>query len=172
MEYQARAADALKLFHSRRFREAIPALRRLMHETYVTDFEYDDWLRALADSHKSLGEPLPAGYVYLYLHYFDMALECFDRAESPLDLALCHESRGNHAEAARLYLSQHKLVRGAVNTENLGQFDKALPIWERLLSSLDRNHNPYPWALAQLNRVHCLKQLGEEGPPMRKGLIQ
>lgn len=172
MDYQVRASDALKLFYARRYREAIPALRRLLHETYVTDFEYDDWLRALADCQKSIGEPLPAGYIYLYLHYFDMALTCFEEANSPLDLALCHESRGSYKEAARLYLAEHKLVRGAVNLENLGQHDKAQPVWERLLSSMDPEHEPYAYALAQLNWVHCIKAQGETGPPMRKGLIE
>jgi len=172
MEYQARAADALKLLQARRYRQAIPAFRRLLHETYVTDIEYDDWLRGLADSHKAIGEPLPAGYIYLYLHYFDMALSCFEQADSKLDLALTHESRGNHREAARLYLEERKLVRAAVNTENLGQFENALPLWERLLAGIDKTRQPYAYALAQLNRTHCLKQMGETGDEMRRGLIE
>lgn len=172
MEYQARAAEALKLLHARRYQQAIPAFRRLLHETYVTDFEYDDWLRGLADSHRALSQPLPAGYVYLYLHYFDMALGAFAAADSPLDLALCHESRGNYREASQLYLRERKLVRAAVNIENLGQYKEALPVWEQLLGEIDKTHEPYAFALARLNWAHCLKQLGESDDAMRKGLIE
>ena len=53
MEYQAKAQHALNLVRDSRHAEAIPLLRELLGYTYVVDFEYDDWLRALADSSKA-----------------------------------------------------------------------------------------------------------------------
>ena len=158
MNYTELAAQALAQVSVRNYQAAIPQLRRLLHETYVSDFEYDDWLRGLADSQQGIGQPLAAGFVYLYLHYFDKALECFQRANSPLDLALCYESQGKHAEAAQLYQREHQQVRAACSWEHLGRFDLALPLWERLLGSIDRERDPYAAALALLNWVHCAKQ--------------
>ncbi|PIV99865.1 MAG: hypothetical protein COW42_09685 [Deltaproteobacteria bacterium CG17_big_fil_post_rev_8_21_14_2_50_63_7] len=172
MDYQAKAAEALSLVAAKHYQQAVPALRRLLHETYVTDFEYDDWLRGLADSHKALKQPLPAGYVYLYLHYFDMALECFKKAQSPLDLALCHESCGNFGEAATLYLRERKPVRAAVNCEKDQRPEDALAIWEGLQKSLDPDQIPYAAALVRLNWANCLKQCNEDPTKIRRALVE
>ena len=47
--------------------------RELIGQTHVINYEYDDWLRRLGEIYRHLGRPREAAFVYLYLHYFDMA---------------------------------------------------------------------------------------------------
>src|SRR5678810_879351 len=56
-----------------RWAEAEKYYRELVAQTHVIDYEYDDWLRRLAELYRQLGRRREAGFVYLYLHYFDMA---------------------------------------------------------------------------------------------------
>jgi hypothetical protein len=47
--------------------------RELIGQTHVINYEYDDWLRRLGEIYRHLGRGREASFVYLYLHYFDMA---------------------------------------------------------------------------------------------------
>ncbi len=161
MEYQARAQQALNLVGAGRYRDAEPLLRELMRYTYVVDFEYDDWLRALSDCNKALGQQVPAGYIYLYLHYFDLAYECFSRADNKLDLALCEEVRGRYEQAATLYHAEEYYVRAAINLERTGNWTRAIVAWETARSNLHPERTPYPFALATVNLALALRQVGD-----------
>lgn len=164
MEYQAKAQQALGLAGAGRAREAAPLLRELLRDfDYVVDFEYDDWLRALADSARALGDHTTAGYIYLYLHYFDMALQAFEAANSRQDLALCEEVRGNHLIAASLYKEEGLFVRAAINLERAKVWDQAIAAWESARSSLHPQQAPYPFALATVNLALALRQRGQTG---------
>jgi tetratricopeptide (TPR) repeat protein len=162
MEYQAKAQQALGLVASRRYAEAIPLLRELLlHYTYVVDFEYDDWLRGLADSAKAVGQHVAAGYVYLYLHYFDLAYECFQSARSRVDLALCEEVRGRYEEAARLYREEGRhFVKAALNLERTGGWDRAVEAWEVARSHVRPADAPYAYALATVNLALAMNRVG------------
>ncbi len=151
MEYQARAQQALSLVTSGRYDKAVPLLRELLRLTYVVDFEYDDWLRGLADACRALKNPVPAGYIYLYLHYFDMAFECFQQADSPLDLALCEEVRGDYKRAAELYRANGRPVRASINLERLGDWEQAARSWDQTLAFISPTEHPWPHALAAVN---------------------
>src|SRR5439155_20701092 len=47
--------------------------RELIGQTHVINYKYDDWLRRLGEIYRHLGRTREAAFVYLYLHYFDMA---------------------------------------------------------------------------------------------------
>src|SRR6188474_3819879 len=47
--------------------------RELIGQTHVINYEYDDWLRRLGEIYRHLGRAREAAFVYLYLHYFDLA---------------------------------------------------------------------------------------------------
>lgn len=161
MEYQAKSQRALALVRSGRYKEAIPQLRELLRYTYVVDFEYDDWLRALADSYKANNMPVPAGYIYLYLHYFTMAFDCFQQAQSKLDLALCHEVQGQYHDAAKLYRAADYFVRAAINLEQAGDWEAAIQAWETARQNIHQGEHPYPFALATVNLALALREAGQ-----------
>ena len=71
------AAQAEGLASQGRFVEAERQYRELVSQTHVIDYEYDDWLRRLAEVYRYLKRRHEAGYIYLYLHYFDLALWYF-----------------------------------------------------------------------------------------------
>ena len=74
---ESTAAQAETLATQGRYAEAKRCYRDLVGQTHVIDYEYDDWLRRLAEIYNLLNRRREAGYVYLYLHYFDMARDCF-----------------------------------------------------------------------------------------------
>jgi tetratricopeptide (TPR) repeat protein len=161
MEYQAKAQHALSLVRRGSHAEALPLLRDLLGYTYVVDFEYDDWLRALADSSKAQGNPVPAGYVYLYLHYFDQAFECFASADSREDLALCEEVRGRYAEAAHLYQECGLFARAAINLERTGDWKRAIAAWETARGHFHPDTDAHGYALSTVNLALALRNAGE-----------
>jgi tetratricopeptide (TPR) repeat protein len=172
MEYQAKAQQALGLVASRRHAEAIPLLRELLlRYTYVVDFEYDDWLRGLADSAKAVGQHVAAGYVYLYLHYFDLAYECFQNARSRVDLALCEEVRGRYEEAAWLYREEGRHVKAALNLERTGGWDRAVEAWEVARSHVRPADAPYAYALATVNLALAMNRVGPS-PRVRELFVE
>lgn len=154
------------------FSSAASVYRRLMLETHVSDLEYDDWLRGLADAQQALNKPLDAGYVYLYLHYFDRAGDCFLRAKSPLDLALCHESQKRHQQAADIYRKEGRLAHAAASYECVKQFDTALQCWEELATALDPRQQRYLALLCKLNIINCLKLLGGDERRAKRELVE
>ncbi len=164
MEHQAKAQQALNLVNVGRYKEAVPLLKQLLKLTYIVDFEYDDWLRALADSFQMLGQHVQAGYIYLYLHYFDNAHDCFSKASDKLDLALCEEVRGNHQRAARLYQSEGRYVRAAINLERTGDWNKAVEAWRTARSDIRPETDAYPHALATVNLALAQREIGEVNP--------
>ena len=56
-----------------RWADAERHYRELIGQTHVINYEYDDWLRRLGEIYRQLGRAREAAFVYLYLHYFDMA---------------------------------------------------------------------------------------------------
>src|SRR6185436_13387313 len=71
IESTADQADAM--VQQGRWIEAERNYRELIGQTHVINYEYDDWLRRLGDIYKHLNRPRESAFVYLYLHYFDMA---------------------------------------------------------------------------------------------------
>ena len=84
-------ARAQALFAAGRAAEAERLYRQLLQHTHVIDFEYDEWLKGIAECYRALGRAREAGYVYLYLHAFDRAAEMFPSATAPVDAARVKE---------------------------------------------------------------------------------
>ncbi len=172
MEYYGRSAEAMRLLHGRNFRDALVALRRLLHETHVSDVEYDDWLRGAADAYLQLEDPLGAGHIYLYLHYFDLAKSAFSRAAAPLDLAMALECQGSFVEAAELFQANRRPVQAAVNFEKGKRFQQARLLMEGVVELTRERGDPYAQALALLNLVHLKKLSGEPISASRAQIIE
>ncbi|HEY1585714.1 MAG TPA: hypothetical protein VGH63_08495, partial [Polyangia bacterium] len=87
-------ARAQGLLAAGRAAEAERLYRQLLLHTHVIDFEYDEWLKGIAECYRVLGRAREAGYVYLYLHAFDRAAEMFPSATAPIDAARVKELEG------------------------------------------------------------------------------
>jgi hypothetical protein len=88
---------AQSLFGAKRYVEAERIFRQLLGNTHVIDFEYDDWLKGIAECYRALGRMREAGYVYLYLHFFDRAADIFTPAADPLESARVRELEARRA---------------------------------------------------------------------------
>src|SRR3982750_3025332 len=67
------ADQAEAMVQQGRWAEAERNYRELIGQTHVINYEYDDWLRRLGEIYQHLKRPREAAFVYLYLHYFDLA---------------------------------------------------------------------------------------------------
>src|ERR1041384_4232558 len=70
---ESTADQAEAMVQQGRWVEAERHYRDLIGQTHVINYEYDDWLRRLGEIYRHLGRAREAAFVYLYLHYFDMA---------------------------------------------------------------------------------------------------
>src|SRR5688572_13685150 len=70
---ESTADQAEAMVQQGRWGDAERHYRELIGQTHVINYEYDDWLRRLGEIYRHLGRPREAAFVYLYLHYSDMA---------------------------------------------------------------------------------------------------
>ncbi|HET6613013.1 MAG TPA: HEAT repeat domain-containing protein [Kofleriaceae bacterium] len=132
-----------------RYRDAERCLRELCTQTHVVDYEYDDWLRKLAEVSTMLGRSEVAGYIYLYLHYLGDARTAL--ADTEVGRARVLEIEKRFSEAADLYTSAHMPVHAAIAHERGKELKKAVRAWEGLLGSPALRDRPYEHALVSFN---------------------
>jgi hypothetical protein len=139
--------------------------RELIGQTHVINYEYDDWLRRLGDIYRHLGRAREAAFVYLYLHYFDLAraqLAGEDRgaaapaAASPVRdtgslRARLAEIEKKWSEAAQLYQQVKLPVHAAVAFERAKQYPEAAAAWKSLLHHPELGSRAYEAALVHFN---------------------
>src|SRR4051812_7915251 len=136
-------ARAKALFAAQRADEAERIYRQLLTQTHVIDFEYDDWLKGIAECYRVLGRKREAGYVYLYLHQFEKAESVFTPATDPVEAARTRELEARRAQGdgARLlylqagegYLQAEKHVLSAVAFAQTDAAREERRAWERVL---------------------------------------
>ena len=114
---ESTASQAESLVNQGRWNEAERHYRELVAQTHVIDYEYDDWLRRLADVYRHLRRRREAGYIYLYLHYFDMARDSFPGDDMVAERARILEVEKRWQEAAELYGRAQLPVHTAVAFE-------------------------------------------------------
>ncbi len=153
-----------------RYAEAERAYRELIGQTHVVDYEYDDWLRGLADAYRHLRRPREAGFVQLYLHGFDAARAAF--AGSPeLRARLC-EVEKRWADAAALWIEAGRPVHAAVAWDKAKVFDKARAAWEAVANQPGLRDRSYEQALVQFNIGTAIGKLEPGAAEARKALIE
>ena len=113
------AARAQALFNSRRAGDAERLYRQLLANDHVIDFEYDEWLKGIAECYRMLDRPREAGWVYFYLHAFERAAEVFTVSQSPLEVARMQADRtrieGRAGRHPGLYLAGNAYRGVALN---------------------------------------------------------
>jgi hypothetical protein len=153
-----------------RYAEAERAYRELIGQTHVVDYEYDDWLRGLADAYRHLRRPREAGFVQLYLHGFDAARAAFG-ALPELRARLC-EVEKRWADAAALWIEAGRPVHAAVAWDKAKVYDKARAAWEAVANQPGLRDRPYEQALVQFNIGTAIGKLDPGAAEARKALIE
>ncbi len=178
---ESTADQAESLISQGRWAEAEKALRELVSQTHVIDYEYDDWLRRLGDAYRMLGRAREAGFVYLYLHYFDQARAAFDgvagtgdgAATAPALRARLYEVEKRWTDAATLYAGARLPVHAAVAWERAKDATRAAAAWEGLLDHPGLRDRDYELALVHFDYGMARTRQDGDGPSAaaRKSLV-
>ncbi|HEY1557950.1 MAG TPA: HEAT repeat domain-containing protein [Kofleriaceae bacterium] len=167
------SADQAQAFAEQgRYIEAERHYRDLIGQTHVINYEYDDWLRRLADIYRALGRTREAAYVYLYLHYFDVARSQLTGPDTGALRARLAETEKKWHEAATLYAQAGMPVHAAVCWERAKQGPEAIAAWKSLLHHPQLTNHPYEAALVHFNYGLAAVRLDSKSNEARRALIE
>jgi len=163
-------ARAQALYAAHRYPESERIYRQLLQQTHVIDFEYDEWLKGIAECYRALGRQAEAGYVYLYLHQFDRAAEAF--VGSPIGAPRVKELEAQRTQgdpARRLFLAAgqgyaaaNRHVLAAVAFAQAKDYREERRAWERVLRDPRLRGRPYEEALTHFNLGLAEKRDGDK----------
>ena len=168
---ESTADQAESLVAQGRFADAERYYRELVAQTHVIDYEYDDWLRRLAEIYRQLHRRPEAGYIYLYLHYFDMARESFPGDEGLTDRARILEVEKRWQDAAGLYQEAGQPAHAAVMYEKAKQFQLAAVTWESLMKHPGMRDRDYEAALVYFNYGMAMSRIDEDSGAGKRALV-
>jgi hypothetical protein len=154
-----------------RWAEAEKHYRDLIAHTHVIDYEYDDWLRRLGEIYRQLGRRREAGFVYLYLHYFDLARAQLAADEDVSLRARLAEIEKRWADAATLYQEARMPVHAVVCLEKAKAGEAAAKGWEGVVGHPGLRDRDYEAALAHFNFGMAAVRLDPQSAAARKALI-
>jgi len=155
-----------------RWSEAERHYRDLIGQTHVINYEYDDWLRRLGEIYRHLGRVREASFVYLYLHYFDMARGQLGGAEYVPLRARLAEIEKKWSDAAQLYQQAGLPVHAAVAFERTKQYPDAATAWKGMLHHPGLGSRPYEAALVHFNYGLAAVRLDPHSGEARRALIE
>src|SRR5688500_10303333 len=168
---ESTASQAESLVNQGRWNEAERHYRELVAQTHVIDYEYDDWLRRLGEIYRHLGRLREAGFIYLYLHYFDLAKAQLGADEDLALRARILEIEKRHGEAAALYTQAKLPVHAAVSWEKAKAYPEAAATWESLLGHAGLRDRDYEQALVAFDYGMTAVRLDAHSASARKALI-
>lgn len=168
---ESTADTAESLMAQGRFTEAEAYYRELVAQTHVIDYEYDDWLRRLADIYRQLGRRSEAGYIYLYLHWFDMARDSFAGDIGLADRARILDVEKRWNEAAELYAQAGMPVHAAVAHERGKRYHEAAAGWEALMKHPGLRDRDYELALVHFDYGMVKNRVEEGSAAARRSLV-
>lgn len=154
-----------------RFQDAEAYYRELVAQTHVIDYEYDDWLRRLAEIYRQLDRQAEAGYIYLYLHWFDMARDSFAGDDGLTDRARILDVEKRWGDAAELYAQAGMTVHAAVAYERAKRYHEAAARWESLMKHPGLRDRDYELALVHFNYGMAKSRIEEDSASARRSLI-
>jgi HEAT repeat protein len=172
---ESTADQAEALVQQGRWAEAEKNYRELIGQTHVINYEYDDWLRRLGEIYRHLNRGREASFVYLYLHYFDMARGQLAGDEHIGLRARLAEIEKKWTEAAGLYQQAKLPVHAAVAFERAKQYTEATAAWKALVHTAGLGHRPYEAALIHFNyglAAVRLEGTSQPGAEARRALIE
>jgi hypothetical protein len=183
---ESTADQAEALVQQGRWADAERNYRELIGQTHVINYEYDDWLRRLGEIYRHLGRVREAAFVYLYLHYFDLARSQLtepravaEASASPIQDTLALRARlaeieKKWGEAAQLYQQARLPVHAAVAFERAKQSADAVAAWKALVhhAGLTGPGRNYEAALIHFNYGLAAARLDAGSSEARRALIE
>jgi tetratricopeptide (TPR) repeat protein len=155
-----------------RWVEAERHYRELIGQTHVINYEYDDWLRRLGEIYRHLNRSREAAFVYLYLHYFDMARAQLVGDEHIGLRARLAEMEKKWTEAATLYQQAKLPVHAAVAFEKAKQYPEAIAAWRALVHHPGLAHRAYELALVHFDYGLAASRGDPSSSEARRALIE
>jgi hypothetical protein len=143
-----------------RYAEAEAHLRKLLAQTRAADYEYDDWLRRLAEVYRLQNRRREAGLLYVYLHYYDLARELLPR-DAAAERAHCYALEKRWAEAAAEWTAADQPVQAAVAFEEAKDVTRARDTWASLVGVSRLRDRPYERALVHFNLGMAIQRAAE-----------
>jgi hypothetical protein len=169
---ESTADQAEALVQQGRWADAERHYRELIGQTHVINYEYDDWLRRLGEIYRHLNRAREASFVYLYLHYFDMARGQLTAEEHIGLRARLAEIEKKWIEAAQLYQKAKLPVHAAVAFERAKQYPEATAAWKALVHAPGLTSRPYEAALVHFNYGLAAVRLEATSAEARRALIE
>lgn len=158
-----------------RHADALVHLRHLVEVVDRIDFEYEEWLRAMAECLRVLGHAREAAACAAYLGATDapppevLAHEANRVAAGDIDalrgvrLMGVYLSRAGHARAAADWFGVGVMpIHRAVELERAGDDAAAAGLWQDVMARDDLHERRYEAALAKINYALCLLRLGHD----------
>ncbi len=175
-----RAEGAMR---AERWTDALAYLRKLVQVVDRIDFEYEEWLRALAETHKALGQPRESAACWAYLGATEPPpSDTLVRVRKALGegddetllaarlLGIYLARAGHHEVAAQWFEAADMPIHRAIELERAGKDEQAAALWTRMIQSeqlgaggrtLGSAH-PYELALARINYGLCLHRIEQD----------
>lgn len=169
---ESTADQAEAMVQQGRWADAERHYRELIGQTHVINYEYDDWLRRLGEIYQHLKRPREAAFVYLYLHYFDLARSQLGGEEHVALRARLSEIEKKWTEAAQLYQRARLPVHAAVAFEKAKQFTEATAAWKSLVHASGLVQRAYEQALVHFNYGLAAVRLDAGSTEARRALIE
>ncbi|WP_428261396.1 HEAT repeat domain-containing protein [Haliangium sp.] len=154
-----------------KFQEAERYYRELVAQTHIIEYEYNEWLRRLADVYRQLGRHAEAGYILLYLHWFDDARTCFRGERYLAERARILDVEERWRDAAELYGKAGRPVHAAVAYERAGRHAEASAAWEALMKHPGMRERDYELALVHFNHGMAQRHIDPDSAGSRRSLI-
>ncbi len=161
-----------------RWEDALPLLRKLIEVVDRIDFEYEEWLRAMAETLKAVGRYRDAAGCWAYLGSTEApskaALDKLAKdiqtgdpgAAQGVRLFGIYLSRaGHHSHAARWFAVAGMPIHQAIELERAGEDGEAAALWSEIISGRYSSllaDRPYEQALARINYGLCLHRLSAD----------
>ena len=159
---EARARRALQ---ARKPGEALQYLWTLVDRSHVIDEELHRYLRMMADSYVMMERERAAATIALFLGQVDMAAQLSE--QSPLDLARCAQTAGDHSRAAQYFEKASWLGHAAIQLEDAGNVRAARVLWEQLADDPRLRDRPYTQGLVRFNLARACARLEDKGAARR-----
>lgn len=169
---ESTADQAEAMVQQGRWADAERHYRELIGQTHVINYEYDDWLRRLGEIYRHLKRDREAAFVYLYLHYFDMARGQLVGEEHTGLRARLAEIEKKWTEAAQLYQQAKLPVHAAVAFEKAKQYTEATAAWKALVHTAGLGQRPYEAALIHFNYGLAAVRFDPQSQEARRALIE
>jgi hypothetical protein len=158
-----------------RYADALVHLRHLVEVVDRIDFEYEEWLRAMAESLRALAHWREAAACTAYLGATEVPSPDSLRGEADkaaggdldalrgMQLEGIYLSRaGHHAAAADWFGAANMPIHQAIELERAGDDAAASQLWQDVMARDELRDRKYELALAKINYGLCLLRLGHD----------